>query len=97
MRSELKFPPSVEIKRAIAAVARAGIVIGRIEIESKKVTVYAVQAEGAASISAYDQWKLFDGLTHQTKHQRAKSEPSGTKGSKAEARKSDSQAGKTMT
>ena len=37
----LKFPPSVEIKRAIAAAERAGIKIESIEIHPRKIIINA--------------------------------------------------------
>lgn len=39
MPRELKFPPTVEIKRAIAAAERAGILIGSVEIQPRKIII----------------------------------------------------------
>jgi len=55
-----KFPGSVEIKRVIAAVIRAGIEIGSIEIRPDKITVYP-KDDGEPPISDYDLWKISDG------------------------------------
>jgi hypothetical protein len=55
-----KFPGSVEIKRVIAAVIRAGIEIGSIEIRPDKITVYP-KDDGEPPISDYDLWKMSEG------------------------------------
>jgi hypothetical protein len=60
MPSNLKFPPSVEVKRVIAAVMRAGIEIGSIEIHPRKIIIHPKE-QGAESISAYDLWKMSEG------------------------------------
>jgi len=52
-----KFPGSVEIKRVIAAVTRAGIDIGSIEIQPRKIIIHPKE-EGASPISGYDIWKV---------------------------------------
>ena len=39
MPSNSKFPPTVEIKRVIAAAVRAGIEIGSIEIHPDKIII----------------------------------------------------------
>ena len=50
-----KFPPSVEIKRAIAAAERAGIEIGSIEIHPRKIIIIA---KGPSDKSqTYAEWK----------------------------------------
>ncbi len=54
------FPGSVEIKRVIAAVSRAGIEIGSIEIQPRKIIIHPKE-EGAPPISAYDLWKISEG------------------------------------
>jgi hypothetical protein len=58
--TNLKFPPSVEIKRAIAAAIRAGIEIGSIEIHPRKIIIHPKE-ENAAPISDYDLWKMSEG------------------------------------
>jgi hypothetical protein len=60
MPSNLKFPPSVEIKRAIAAAIRAGVEIGSIEIHPRKITIHP-REENAPALSPYDLWKISEG------------------------------------
>ena len=55
-----KFPGSVEIKRVIAAASRAGIEIGSIEIQPRKIIIHPKE-EGAPPISDYDLWKISEG------------------------------------
>ena len=56
--SSLKFPPSVEIKRAIAAAERAGVQIGSIEIHPRKVIIFVrVPIDGQPNELAYSEWK----------------------------------------
>jgi hypothetical protein len=59
----LKFPPSVEIKRAIAAAQNAGIAISLIEIHPRKIVIYASGRgdDQAPEISAYEVWKMSQG------------------------------------
>lgn len=60
---DLKFPPSVEIKRAIAAVERAGIRIRSIEIQSRKIIIIAIdQIEDEPKKQTYAEWKAERGL-----------------------------------
>ena len=54
------FPGSVEIKRVIAAVIRAGIEIGSIEIQPRKIIIHPKE-EGAPPLSDYDLWKISEG------------------------------------
>lgn len=56
---DVKFPPSVEIKRAIAAAARAGIEIGSVEIEPRKITIHPRDPKDtrAPAEIAYAEWK----------------------------------------
>jgi hypothetical protein len=56
MTSNLKFPPSVEIKRVIAAVVRAGIEIDSVEIQPRKITIQS-RDPNSTPISDYDAWK----------------------------------------
>ena len=58
MPSNLKFPPSVEIKRAIAAVSRAGIEIGSIEIQADKITIHPRDPADPRGLGEYDLWKM---------------------------------------
>jgi hypothetical protein len=60
MPSNLKFPPTVEVKRVIAAAIRAGIEIGSIEIHPRKIIIHPKE-QNAAPISAYDIWKMSEG------------------------------------
>lgn len=55
---DLKFPPSVEIKRAIAAVERAGITIGSVEIHPRKIIVIARDpTDERYKELTYSEWK----------------------------------------
>lgn len=68
MPKNLKFPPSVEIKRTIAAVTRAGIEIGSIEIHPTKITIHPRNVTDER-LGAYDLWKLSEGQdTQLVKH-----------------------------
>lgn len=58
MPNNPKFPPSVEIKRVIAAASRAGIEIGSIEIQSDKITIHRRDPTDAEGLSEYDLWKM---------------------------------------
>ena len=62
MPSNLKFPPTVEIKRAIAAAERAGISIGSIEIHPRKIVIHPKDpTEGMTPEQvAYAEWKASD-------------------------------------
>jgi hypothetical protein len=68
MPSNPKFPPTVEIKRVIAAASRAGVAIGSIEIHSDKIIIHPREKNGP-QISAYDLWKLRERLdTERVRH-----------------------------
>ena len=55
---QLKFPPSVEIKRAIAAAERAGIRVKSIEIYPRKIIIYAMDCtEERSREPTYSEWK----------------------------------------
>lgn len=55
---DVKFPPSVEIKRAIAAAERAGIKIDTIEIHPRKIVITARSpAEDERKQITYAEWK----------------------------------------
>jgi hypothetical protein len=60
MPSTLKFPPTVEIKRVIAAEERAGIEIGSIEIQPRKITIHPKE-ENEDPNTEYDRWKMREG------------------------------------
>ena len=60
MPNNPKFPASVEIKRVIAAAIRAGIEIGLVEIQPRKIIIHPKE-EGASPMSAYDLWKISEG------------------------------------
>ena len=60
MSNNLKFPPSVEVKRVIAAAIRAGIEIGSIEIHPEKIVIHPKE-ENAPPITDYDIWKMSQG------------------------------------
>ena len=60
MPSNQKFPASVEIKRVIAAAARAGIEIGTIEIHPDKITIHPRDPSDVGGLSEYDLWKMSD-------------------------------------
>lgn len=58
MSNEIKFPPSVEIKRAIAAAERAGIHIGSVEIHPRKIIIYSRDPnEETPQKQTYSEWK----------------------------------------
>ena len=65
MPNNLKFPPSVEIKRAIAAAIRAGIEIGSIEIHTDKITIHP-RHPTEPELGDYDIWKM--SLGENTRH-----------------------------
>ena len=55
---DVKFPPSVEIKRAIAAAERAGIRVKSIEIHPRKIIIFSVdQTEETPREQSYSEWK----------------------------------------
>jgi hypothetical protein len=71
MPSNSKFPPTVEIKRVIAAAMRAGIEIGSIEIHPRKITICSREGN-APEVTEYDIWKMSQGqdtqrVTHAVK------------------------------
>ena len=69
MPSNPTFPSSVEIKRVIAAAARAGIEVGSIEIEADKITIHPRDPGNAPGLSEYDLWKMSQGQnTDRVKH-----------------------------
>jgi len=81
MPSNLKFPSSVEIKRVIAAASRAGIEIGSIEIEPRKITIHPKE-RNASPITDYDIWRISEGrdssrVRHTDKPSGAQREESG--------------------
>lgn len=54
----LKFPPTVEIKRAIAAAERAGIRISSIEIHPRKIVIIARDpTDESPQELTYSEWK----------------------------------------
>ena len=57
MPSNPKFPGSVEIKRVIAAAAKAGVEISSIEIHPRKIIIHQ-REENEPQISDYDIWKM---------------------------------------
>ena len=59
MPALLKFPPTVEIKRAIAATERAGIEIGSIEIHPKKIIIHSKEPQDDEHVLTrdYQSWK----------------------------------------
>jgi hypothetical protein len=67
MPNNLKFPCSVEIKRAIAAAIKAGIEIGLVEIHADKIMIHPrhpIESE----LGEYDLWKM--SLGEDTRHVR---------------------------
>jgi hypothetical protein len=55
---DVKFPPTVEIKRAIAAAERAGVHVKSIEIHPRKIIIFAVdQTEEEPRGLTYSEWK----------------------------------------
>ncbi len=60
---DLKFPPSVEIKRAIAAAERAGIQISSIEIHPRKIIITARDpTDDEPKKQTYSEWKAAQGV-----------------------------------
>lgn len=55
---DVKFPPSVEIKRAIAAAERAGIRVKSIEIHPRKIIILAIDpTDEKPKELTYSEWK----------------------------------------
>lgn len=55
---DVKFPPTVEIKRAIAAAERAGIRVKSIEIHPRKIIIFAADfVEEKPKQLTYSEWK----------------------------------------
>ena len=80
MPSNLKFPPSVEVKRLIAAAIRAGIEIGSIEIHPEKIVIRPKE-KNAPPMSDYDVWKMSEG--HDTSRVQHIDEQSGAQRGKS--------------
>lgn len=58
MSNNMKFPPSVEIKRAIAAAERAGILIASVEIQPRKIIITAQDSsKEKPRKQTYSEWK----------------------------------------
>lgn len=58
MPQHVKFPPSAEIKRAIAAAERGGIQIGSVEIQPRKIIIFArAPADDESRQQTYAEWK----------------------------------------
>jgi hypothetical protein len=75
-----KFPPTVEIKRVIAAAIRAGLEIGSIEIHPRKIIIHPTEKD-APAVSDYDLWKMSEG--RDTERVRHTDEQSGAKRGKS--------------
>ena len=59
MPQNIKFPPTVEIKRAIAAAERAGIQIGSVEIQPRKIVIIAKKlTDDKPTKETYAEWKV---------------------------------------
>lgn len=55
---DLKFPPSVEIKRVIAAAERAGIIVTSIEIHPRKIIIFVRDPDDRKQkVLTYSDWK----------------------------------------
>ena len=55
---DVKFPPSVEIKRAIAAAERAGIRVRSIEVHPRKIIIFAMNpTDETPKDQTYAEWK----------------------------------------
>lgn len=59
MAGAVKFPPSTEVKRMIAAVKKAGLEIGSVDIRADGVTIYP-PSKSEAGMTAYEKWKAAD-------------------------------------
>ena len=58
MPNSMKFPPSVEIKRVIAAAERAGVQIASIEIHPRKIIIFARNPDNERPKElTYSEWK----------------------------------------
>jgi hypothetical protein len=58
MPQNLKFPPSVEIERGIAAAVTAGVQIGSVEIQPRKIIIFARDPNNEKSKElTYSEWK----------------------------------------
>ena len=54
----IKFPRTPEIKRAIAAVTKAGVVVGSIEISpSGALRIYAATGNPEPAANDFDEWE----------------------------------------
>lgn len=74
---QLRFPPTVEIKRVIAAAARAGIQIGSIEIHPRGITIHVKDPaeKDGPQVSDYDLWKMSQRLdTDRVRHKSGKTD-----------------------
>lgn len=65
MAKIVRFPPTVEIKRVIAAASRAGIAIGSVEIHPTRVLIHVREPGDTRPEEAYDRWKLSVGQNPQ--------------------------------
>lgn len=55
---DLKFPPTVEIKRVIAAAERAGITVRSIEVHPRKIIIFAIDPnDEKPGKQTYSEWK----------------------------------------
>ena len=53
---QMKFPSSPEIKRILAAVEKAGIEIGSVDIRADGVTIHP-PTQSQSEMSPYEKWK----------------------------------------
>ena len=60
---DLKLPPSVELKRVIAAAERAGITVTSIEIHPRKIIIFARGPnDEKPKKQTYSEWKAAQGI-----------------------------------
>lgn len=63
MPQDIKFPPTVEIKRAIAAAERAGVQIGSVEVHPRKIIIIARgPTDDEPKKQTYSEWKTAQGI-----------------------------------
>lgn len=80
MPASRKFPPTVEIKRVIAAAERAGIEIASIEIQPGRVTLHARTRPETPPLTPYDIWKMSEGESTSHSGEKTDALPEKSKG-----------------
>lgn len=52
------YPPTPDLKRLIAAVQKAGVPIGTIEIEPARIRIYTTNQAAPDQLTPYDLWQM---------------------------------------